>query len=468
MLRACIALLLGLLAGDASAAQAAPGEVAPKLATLAEPDQQYSLYLPDGYDAGRRWPVLIILDARGRGESILRLALEGARARGWIVISSYQSRSDTDENITLRALQALLRETGQRYAYDPKRIYLAGFSGTAKTLWTQVEPLRGVVAGIIGCGGGRPPELGPLRRGPAAFFGIAGTRDFNYQEMRDLDAQLGEIDATRRLEVFDGPHSWPDAAVFAEAIAWFDLMAMREGRMPRDEAWIDTQYAQRLAQAQAEADGDLQDLRRWEQLARDFEGLRDTGRASAAVAALAARSSVRAALADENRLRAEERRSSVRLNEWIARLSARDANGRRNAPPGTPAAVRELRIASLQSMSRGADRAQADSAQRRLAYIGAAVGFYLPRRYESGGDPAMAEALLRIALAIDPGRGAVHWHLARVLARMNRKDAAFDEMEAARGLGYWEDDDLRTNDAWGGLRDDPRWRGLSPPADARE
>lgn len=464
-MRACIALMLGLLAGDASAAQAAPGEVAPKLATLAEPDQQYSLYLPDGYEAHKRWPVLIVLDARGRGESILRLALDGARARGWIVISSYQSRSDTDENITLRAMQALLRETRQRYAYDPKRVYLAGFSGTAKTLWTQVEPLRGVVAGIIGCGGGRPPELGPLRRGPVAFFGIAGTRDFNYQEMRDLDRQLSEIGATRRLEVFDGPHSWPGAAVFAEAIAWFDLMAMRDGRIPREEAWIDARYA--AGQAQAEAGGDLANMRRWEQLAHDFDGLRDTGRARAAAAALAARPSVRAALAEENRLRAEERRNSARLNEWIARLAARDTDGRRNAPPSTPAAVRELRIASLRSLSRDPDRAQADSARRRLAYIGAAVGFYLPRRYEAG-DPAMAQALLRIALAIDPDQGAVHWQLARVLARMNRKDAAFAEMENARGLGYWQADDLRTNEAWGSLRDDPRWPSLSAPAGPSE
>ncbi|MCL1633383.1 hypothetical protein M2650_01810 [Luteimonas sp. SX5] len=449
----------------AAHAQASAGEIVAKRATLAEPDQQYSLFLPGGYGADKRWPVLIILDARGRGEQILRLATDGARARGWIVISSYQSQSDVDENITLRALQALLRETGQRYAYDPKRIYLAGFSGTAKTLWTQVDPLRNVIAGMIGCGGGRPPELGALRRAPPAFFGIAGTQDFNYQEMHDLDQDLARIGATRRLDVFDGPHSWPEAAVFTEAIAWLDLMAMRQGRMPRDEAWIDEQFAARQA-ASDRAQG-LQRWRQLEQLARDFDGLRETHALRASADALASQPSVRGALEEASRLRADERRSSARLEDWIQRIGSRDMGGRRNAPPDVPTALRELRIASLQELSRDANPAVADSAQRRLAYIKAATGSYIPARYEAA-EPEVARALLQIALAIDPGLPAVHWRLARVLARLGEADAAFEELQAARRLGYVNLEDMKSDRAWAALRSDPRWpAALAPIAERR-
>jgi poly(3-hydroxybutyrate) depolymerase len=58
-----------------------------------------------------------------------------------VVLSSYQSRSDTNEIGTLRALQALLGEALHRFAIDRKRIYLAGLSGTAKTLWTRTDAL---------------------------------------------------------------------------------------------------------------------------------------------------------------------------------------------------------------------------------------------------------------------------------------------------------------------------------------
>src|SRR6478672_9476724 len=85
-----------LLAQTAVAAQA-PDAITARVATRADPAQQYSLYLPPGYATTRRWPVLVILDARGRGEQTVQLALPGARANGWIVLSSYQSRSDTNE-----------------------------------------------------------------------------------------------------------------------------------------------------------------------------------------------------------------------------------------------------------------------------------------------------------------------------------------------------------------------------------
>ena len=48
--------------------------------------------------------------------------------------------TDTLESSTLYALQALLTESEKRYSTDRRRLYLAGMSGTAKTLWKVVEP----------------------------------------------------------------------------------------------------------------------------------------------------------------------------------------------------------------------------------------------------------------------------------------------------------------------------------------
>lgn len=94
--------------------------------------------------------------------STLARVQEGARRNGWIVMSSYQSRSDTLESVTLFALQALLDESDKRFSTDRRRLYLAGMSGTAKTLWKVVKPLKGSLAGMIGCAGGYSPELPPL------------------------------------------------------------------------------------------------------------------------------------------------------------------------------------------------------------------------------------------------------------------------------------------------------------------
>lgn len=456
-------------ARTATATDALPRDVViPRVTTLALPDQQYSLYLPADYMADRqqqpdrRWPVLIILDARGRGEMSLRLALKGARSRGWIVLGSYQSRSDTDENVTLQALQALLHEVAQRYAYDDRRVYLAGFSGTAKTLWTQVARLHQVIAGIIGCGGGRPPELGALEQAPAAFFGIAGTEDFNYQQMRDLDAELAGAGATHRLAIFDGPHGWPsDPAVFSDALDWFDLVAMRQGRMPRDEDWIDLQFAS--ARAHVAVSDALEHWRRLDQLARDFSGLRDVAAVQAEAASLAARPVVRTQLKLEQHLRGEERRSARRLDDWLARVGRRYVEGRTTDPPSVADAMAELRIRPLRKQATGGDPGAADSARRRLELMYVATSFYLPEKLIAANDLPRAMAMLKIASAIFPDRPRNHWRLAQVQAQAGDVNDAFTQLGTCRALGYLDADDLRDNPAWMQLRDDPRWQAASAP-----
>ncbi len=93
-----IALVLLATCGIVRAEDLPVDQMIAKVATLASPDQQYALYLPPGYSSSRRWPVLIMLDPRGRAEATLARVQEGARRNGWIVMSSHQSRSDTLES----------------------------------------------------------------------------------------------------------------------------------------------------------------------------------------------------------------------------------------------------------------------------------------------------------------------------------------------------------------------------------
>lgn len=432
-------------------------QVIAKVSTLADPQQQYSLYLPPEHVPDEALPLLIILDARGRGESTLRMALEGARANGWIVMSSWQSRSDTLESITLHALQALLDEAARRFHYDSRRLYLAGFSGTAKTLWTQVEALQGPLAGMIGCGGGRPPELGPLRVAPPAFFGITGTRDFNYQEMRDLDDALSETGAVHRLAVFEGGHGWPpDPSMFTAAIDWLQLMAMRDGREGKRADWIDAQLAAARASVNETPDP-LERWRRTDQLARDFDGLRDVAADKSAATQLAASRAVRKALSLKHNLRSNERQHGKRFDAWRMHAGARDLQGRRQDPPSVAHAVAELRIRRLQEQAGGGDQARADSAARVLEREYVATAFYLPEQLAAQGDVQRAIAMLAIASAIFPARPRPHWRRAQLLASDQRIDDAFEALAASRKLGYADPDDLRSNPVWQPLRADPRW-----------
>ena len=434
--------------------------VIPKVATSANADQQYSLYLPPGYPGQRQWPLLVILDARGRGESSLRLALDGARANGWVVLSSYQSRSDTNEIGTLRALQALLGEALQRFAIDRKRIYLAGLSGTAKTLWTRTDALAPLLAGMIGCGGGRPPELGALRKAPAAFFGMAGTEDFNYFEMRDLDADLADADATHRLLVFPGPHGWPQAEGFSEAIDWLDLMAMRDGRAPRRAAWIEHASPPKARGPWPRAD-------------------------SNAGAAWINSSAIIGACATSRSNR--PKRWSCRTRRMCNKNAHTSGDcAPTNWPPqsgwmrGSQASVHAAPPAVAQRLTlraharncasmrcgkwlRAPSATRAESARRRLERILAFTSFYLPEQFMARGDRERTRAMLELSIAIDPTQPRMHWRLAQLHAETGNRDAAFAELKTARALGDVDLDDLQRNPAWESLRSDPRWDAAIAP-----
>lgn len=463
-----LAIVAGALAwsacvGDAAAQTA--GRIVPKLATQADPNQQYSLYLPPHYDPARRWPVLILLDPRGRGEQTLEMARAGAAEHGWILISSWQSRSDDEESITIDALQALLKETGEHYPYDPKRLYLAGMSGTSKTLWVVEAQMNGLIAGMIGAAGGRPPELGKFHRSLPRFVGITANHDFNYQEMFELDAALGKQGATRRLDVFDGGHGWPDAAGFRQAMDWMELMAMRDGLARRREDWIDAQQANARKALEAEQDP-AKRWRRLDQFVRDFDGLRDVAAERAEANALSADPRTRELLALEKRLASEEKRQARNVDDWVARYNQRMVEGRRQPPPDVGRSLKELHVARLQQQAQDPDARIADSATRQLQSVYAATASYLPRAQEQAGDIERARAALKMAVRIYPERPSAHCRLARIEARRNARDDAYAELDRCLQLGGREQVALRTDPDWEPLRDDRRWPGMLERAEA--
>ena len=130
-----------------------------KVVTAASPDQQYSLYLPSSYSSAKTFPLLIVMDPRGRAVMALELFQQGAARHDYIIMSSYQTRSDTAWEVTTNALKALLIEAETRYSVDHTRVYLAGLSGTSRGAWGYANALIGTVAGVVGVAGG-PPRYG--------------------------------------------------------------------------------------------------------------------------------------------------------------------------------------------------------------------------------------------------------------------------------------------------------------------
>src|ERR1051325_8239643 len=80
----------------------AAGTVDPSISVLADPSNSYALYLPSTYPAQKRWPLLLVFDPFGRGETGVKLFHEAAEKYGFIVVGSNNSRNFQDPSNAIR------------------------------------------------------------------------------------------------------------------------------------------------------------------------------------------------------------------------------------------------------------------------------------------------------------------------------------------------------------------------------
>lgn len=454
-------LVVVLLVAPVVAAELPVGEVVDPVACRSTPGQTYALYLPTAVREAppeRRFPVLLVLDPRSGGRRALELFRDGAEELGWIVLSSNSSRSDTAVDPNGPALAALLTEVLDDgvVAADPRRVYLAGMSGTARFGWMAARAMRGRIAGLVAIAGGLPghePEwLDEIR---FAFFGAAGVADFNYEEMAALDDQLDERGVRHHVEFFPGRHGWGPPELERRAMEWLELEAMRSGRRA-----VDAGLAARLyARARAAADerglrGPEVRLRALRQLLVDFQGLVPLDDVATAVTELEASPEVRAAVAEHRAALADERVWEQDLNDVLRGLLD---TGERPAP--VPRLAHRLRIDALRTAAAGDDEA-ARSATRRLETAYVQLSFYLPRELRQRGDAATAAVALELATWTFPERPVAWYDLACARAQAGNRHSALAALESAVDRGFAMAAFAATDPDLDPLRGDPRFTAL--------
>ncbi len=123
---------------------------------------KYWLYLPPGYSADRPWPLLLFLHGAGeRGSDLNRVKIHGpaklaAAGRDFpFILVAPQCPAEVWWDP--EALTALLDDLNERYAVDPRRVYLTGLSMGGYGTWDLAirQPDRFAAIAPI-CGGGIP------------------------------------------------------------------------------------------------------------------------------------------------------------------------------------------------------------------------------------------------------------------------------------------------------------------------
>ncbi|HEX2832013.1 MAG TPA: hypothetical protein VHW00_03310 [Thermoanaerobaculia bacterium] len=416
------------------------GTLVEHVAAKSDPSQTYTLYLPSSYDAAKQYPVLLILDPRGRSVMAAEIFRAAAEEYQWILISSNDTRSDVvRDNPNPRALNAIVPDAFDRYASDDRRVYFAGFSGTAMLSWGYAV-WSGKIAGVIGVGGRLVDEIPPAKFN-FAYYGFAGDVDFNNREMRAIEAILDkEARRPHRFEPFDGDHRWISPALAHDALGWLEIVAMKEERRGRDAALIGKLYSEEVAKAGS----GLQALRRYRAIARTYEGIHALDDVQANIRRLEADPSVRREEKEEAQWDAFERQYLLDVHPRAATFLAQD-----NVAEG-------FRFAELKRRAKRAG-AEGSTARRLLEASFTQLAFYLPtqlfalKRYD---DAARA---LEAALEIHEDRWPLWYNLGAAHARRRDKRHAFDALDQAIAHGFKNAKMLEEDEDFANVRSDPRY-----------
>jgi predicted esterase len=344
-----------------------------KIACKDAPDQTYALFTPSSYNAAKHWPIVYILDARGRALEGLAPFRDAAEQLGFILASSYNSTSDQSNEPNIKSMRAMWNDTHSTLSIDDKRVYAAGFSGTVRAACYLALAAPGSLKAIIGAGAGFPYDRPPTSSTPFIFFGTIGTRDFNYGEMWELEKKLDAAGLGHRILEFDGPHDWMPPALGREALQW---LVTRNG----DARFWDEDLKR------AEKSTDIIDReRRYAAMARDYTGIHDTSLVAARAKFIAESKEYKDAVMARDLAVHDEERYIANAQRIFAAKPPYDA----------ARAIADLKIKELHARND-------DSAKRLLNTLSAQAGFYLPRDMMAKKQYERAIFFLTIAKAINP------------------------------------------------------------------
>ena len=429
-----------------------PGTLLEQQAAASDPSQTFTAYLPPGYDASRRWPLLFVFDPRGRGTLAARIFLPAAERYGWIVVSSNNTRSDGPWEPNARAVAALWADALARYAVDRRRIYAAGFSGGATVAWA-LGAESGELAGVIAAGAPHQPAIVEATPAPA-WFGAAGRHDFNYRDtvaIRDSLSKRADV----RTVFFDGRHQWLGPETAMRAVGWLEMLAIRDGRRAPDPALVRDTFARDRRDAEALEAGSrlLEAADAYRSLVRTYEGIAPLDDARDRLARITGAKPYDAAVkADARADRYERSRATDAL-----RVLARVLEAGELVPPNS--VLNDMRIRAIRREA-SRDGHMGEAAARALERVFVQAAFYLPGNLEAEGRIREAALALEVAAGIFPSRPGPWYSLARARARLGSVNAAFDALGRAIDAGFDDADRMEADGTFERLRSDERWAPL--------
>ncbi len=434
----------------------AKGQIIEKIEIAETGGQSFALYLPNNYEKSKKFPTLYCFDPMARGKVAVERFQKAAEKYGYIVIASNDSQNGLESAVLSKILSNLWNVTHENFSIDANRTYAAGFSGGARVAAGFGLLCKDCFFGVIGSGAGFPTDQRVWDKMPFVYFGAVGVDDYNYPEMRDLGEAMEKASAFYRIETFDGRHQWLDETRADEALAWFEILAMRAGRREKDEKFITKIFEYETAKAgRFLADENfLEAFQTLKRLIADFGAWRDVSKFENLLKNLQNSGEIKDAVKAEQRQFQKQQKNASELFNLGAKLLIAGEH---------LSALREIRqmIRGLRKISnQETDNAERRIARRSLNYVFAEAFESAIFGYERAGKLETAAANLELASEIYPQVAQVWYDRARIYALQDKKKKALEVLGKAIELGIRDAARIRAEKSFISLRETKEFQSL--------
>jgi len=191
--------------------------------------ETFSLYLPSNFTDAKSWPVIFVMDLKGKGKQALFMFKAAAEQEEFILASS-DNLSDTltlSQNILISS--RMFNAVVDLLPVRKNMSYTSGFSNGARFA-SIVPTFVSEIKGVISCGAAVGNlEILSVKR-PFHFVGIAGREDYNFRELLETRNILDQLKFPNQLLFSDAGHEWPKKDELANAMRQLKLVAMAVAR----------------------------------------------------------------------------------------------------------------------------------------------------------------------------------------------------------------------------------------------
>jgi hypothetical protein len=201
----------------------------------AESHARYSLYVPEAYDHGKSWPLIVALHGGyGSAEDYLWAWLRPAKSNGYIVLSP-KSRDVTwsvlNPPLDAASIEACIEELCGEYNIDSGRIFLTGLSDGGTFSYLAAFSLPELFAGVAPIAGELSQVADPMLRKKLAndvpFYVIHGTHDhiFSIVSVKSTCGLLEHLGYRLKFdELPDWGHAYPYKINEDRVMPWFQSL----------------------------------------------------------------------------------------------------------------------------------------------------------------------------------------------------------------------------------------------------